>query len=173
MSEPLINSKNDQNVAPKESIENEPNHEKSNLNPNAEEYSPIQKDNKTELTKNNTFNVLLKPVPLLYMNIEMVGHHLRVKTLLDSRTSVCTICKRFLDKHNLTHKKNQIQQLGGIGHDNNEKVESTIELQLKSHSKIFNLTKFFVVEGENLECDIVIGRQFCLSNSSWLIQNIN
>ena len=64
-----------------------------------------------------------------------------------------------------TIKKDQRQQLGGIGHDNNEKVEGTIELQLKSHSKIFNLTKFFVVEGEHLECDIVIGRQFCLSNS--------
>ena len=90
--------------------------------------------------KMNTFNVLLKPVPMLYMNMEIVEHHLRLKTLLYSGTLVTTITKRFLDKHDTMYKRDLTQELTGIASNNNEKVEGAIKFQLRSYSKIFNFT---------------------------------
>ena len=132
---------------------------KSELNPDAEEFSPHQLE-----TEVNSFHTLLNPVPLMYIFMELVGKRLRVKALLDSGTSVSTVCKKFLDKYNIPYKKQITKQLSGIGEANDEKVEGTVEFQLKSHSKVFNITNFIVIEGKNLDCDIVLGRKFCMDN---------
>ena len=165
MSELKENTKPIQSIAPITNNVTKLNYkiiEESKLNPEAEEFKLDSNKVETEI---NAYHASLKPVPLMYLNMEIVGKQLKVKTLLDSGTSVSTICNRFLMTHGISYNKEITKQLSGIGKENSEKVLGNVTLQLRSHSKIFKTTNFIVVEGKNIDCDVILGRKFCVDNA--------
>ena len=122
MSELKENTKSIQSIAPITNNVTEINYkiiEESKLNPEAEEFKLDSNKVETEI---NAYHASLKPVPLMYLNMEIVGKQLKVKTLLDSGTSVSTICNRFLMTHGISYNKEITKQLSGIGKENSEKV---------------------------------------------------
>ena len=158
------------NVKPQ--LELKENNEKQSSSVTSGSKKSMEKDNKDRETNNLTANGKknfscyaseLCPQSLMEFSAA-VGELDNLQALFDSGCHVSLIKLSLVEKLGLTIDKTKKISLQGIGDNNMLHGIGSVLCQIKIHGISMSPDKFFVVNDEKLENDLLLGRMFCHKN---------